>query len=161
RVLAHLPPHQRVGFRLSFGPERAQQTAVDESLVRLVGRDLSLDVPIFRRRALVDPRVMLLDGRELGRGERRQELQDDLAILLGHLLDGLDLAHPEEDAPLDPARDRHDRDLLRWPWMTPRAPQTPNGPGAARVYMGGAAGPARQPRSRASTSSGIGRACNG
>src|SRR5438876_11358177 len=116
--------------------------------MRLVGHDLRLDVPIFRRGSLGDPGMVLLDGRELGGGDRRKELQDDLAVLLGHLLDGLDLAHSEKDAPLDSARDRHGDDLLRR-----------EASGAARVYMGRAVRSDGQgPRSRASTSSGIGRA---
>jgi len=49
--------------------------------------------------------MVLLDRRELGRRDRGKQLQDDLPIFLGHLLDGLDLAHAEQDAPLDSARD--------------------------------------------------------
>src|SRR5882724_5220622 len=70
RMLAHAPPHQGVGLGLAFGPERAQQTTVDESLVRLVGCDLRLDVAILRRRPLVDPRMVLLDGGEFSGGDR-------------------------------------------------------------------------------------------
>src|SRR5207245_7625036 len=150
RVFAHAASQQVVGLGLALLTERAQQAAVDEPLMRLVRRDLRLDVPILRRGSLVDPGMVLLDGRELGGGDRREELQDDPAVLLGHLLDGLDLAHPEKDAPLDSARDRHGDDLLRR-----------EASGAARVYMGRAVRSDDQPRSRASTSSGIARAWSG
>src|SRR5215470_37397 len=105
RMLAHAAPQERVGLGLALRSERAQQATVDESLMRLVGRDLRLDVAILGRGPLVDPGMVLLDRRELGRRKGRQELQDDLAIFLGHLLDRLDLAHAEQDAPLDSARD--------------------------------------------------------
>src|SRR5207245_713230 len=156
RVFAHAASQQVVGLGLALLTERAQQAAVDEPLMRLVRRDLRLDVPIFRRGSLVDPGMVLLDGRELGGGDRRKELQDDPAILLRHLLDGLDLAHPVKDAPLDAARDRHGDDLLRrgplarpeYTWAEPCGQAVrPRGVARARRRESDGRGAARRPTS--------------
>ena len=45
---------------------------------------------------LVDPGLMLLDAGEFGRGERGDDLEERRAVVLGHLLDRLDLVHTLE-----------------------------------------------------------------
>jgi hypothetical protein len=64
-MLAHAPPQEILGERGAVGAEPTEHAAVDEALVRLVGGHLRLDVPVFRRGALVDPRLVLLDRGEL------------------------------------------------------------------------------------------------
>jgi len=113
RVLAHLQGHQLCRHRLALGAELAQQPAIDEPLMGFVGADLRLGEAVFRRRALVDPGPMLLDGSEFGRSQRVDDLEQGLAVLLGHLLDGLDFVHALHLAVHHPARYTrgHGRDL--------------------------------------------------
>ena len=83
RMLAHFRREQLLGERVALGAEAAQQAAVDEALVRLVGADLRLHEAVLGRRALVDEGLVLLDRGELGGGEGVDDLHQRLAVSAG------------------------------------------------------------------------------
>src|SRR3990172_2339387 len=106
-MFAHAQLEKVGGFLLALRAEGTKHAGIDESLVRLIGGDLRLDVAILRRRPLIDPRLVLLHGGEFGRCQGVNHLDERVLVLLRHLLDGLDLTHPQKLAPFYRPRYAH------------------------------------------------------